>query len=136
MAILQPRRLLTWFLLATATLLSIAPFAALGQSISYDYGFDAKKRMAKRQSQEAPFVVSGPDNRGVVIPRREVRDIEQDEDLWTLYMLGLDYMQKNVEQDDPLSWYGLTGLCFVLGPFLKESRLVTDCRPLLGFFVV
>lgn len=86
----------------------MAPLAAFGQFISYDYGFDAGKRMAKRQSQQ-PFVVSGPDNRGIVIPRREVRDIEQDKDLWNLYMLGLDFIQKRVDQDDPLSWYGLTG---------------------------
>jgi len=97
-----------WFLLSSATLLSMAPLAAFGQFISYDYGFDAGKRMAKRQSQQ-PFVVSGPDNRGIVIPRREVRDIEQDKDLWSLYMLGLDFIQKRVDQDDPLSWYGLTG---------------------------
>lgn len=117
MAIPQPIRLLTWFLLSSATLLSIAPFAVFAQQfISYNYGLDTEKRMAKRQTAQAPFIVTGPTNRGIVIPRKEVRDLEQDTDLWTLYILGLDYIQKSVDQDDPLSWYGLTGSCFILGP--------------------
>lgn len=43
--------------------------------------------------------------------RREIRELEKDQDLWTLYLLGLDYMQAS-EQDDPLSWYKIMGEVF------------------------
>lgn len=52
--------------------------------------------------------------------RREIRELEKDQDLWTLYLLGLDYMQAS-EQDDPLSWYKIMGRSF--GFLLKHRTL-------------
>lgn len=40
--------------------------------------------------------------------RREIREMEKDQDLWTLYLLGLDFMQAT-QQEDPASWYKIMG---------------------------
>lgn len=40
--------------------------------------------------------------------RREIREMEKNEDLWTLYLLGLDFMQAT-QQEDPASWYKIMG---------------------------
>jgi hypothetical protein len=44
-----------------------------------------------------------------VYPRREVRDLEKDQDQWNVYMLGLSRFQ-NVSQSDKLSYYQIAGM--------------------------
>lgn len=47
-------------------------------------------------------------NDGSLPVRREIREMEIDQDLWTLYLLGLDLMQAT-QQEDPTSWYKVMG---------------------------
>ena len=53
---------------------------------------------------------SGPENPitgvedGFIVPRQNIYDMEQDGDLWNIYILGLLQMQ-NKDQRDPLSYY-------------------------------
>ena len=47
-------------------------------------------------------------NDGSLPVRREIREMENDQDLWTLYLLGLDFMQAT-QQEDPTSWYKIMG---------------------------
>ncbi|KAK0657626.1 hypothetical protein B0T16DRAFT_434124 [Cercophora newfieldiana] len=79
--------------------------SVLGGFVPYDYGFDIARHVVRRQS---PLVVRGEAGRGVVL-RQEVRQLEQDADVWTLYLLGLNLMQ-STDQSVPTSWYGLTGI--------------------------
>lgn len=93
-------------------LLFLAVFAAhsvLAQYGAYDYGFDAA-RLIKRQlaSQEPVPVVTGAEGGETIRPRQEIRQLEQDKELWTLYILGLSLMQFT-DQSSPVSWYGITG---------------------------
>ncbi|EGO53798.1 hypothetical protein NEUTE1DRAFT_93419 [Neurospora tetrasperma FGSC 2508] len=94
-------------------LLFLAVFAAhsvLAQYGAYDYGFDAAK-LIKRQlaSQEPVPVVTGAEGGETIRPRQEIRQLEQDKELWTLYILGLSLMQFT-DQSSPVSWYGITGI--------------------------
>ena len=41
---------------------------------------------------------------GFIVPRQNIYDMEQDGDLWNIYILGLLQMQ-NKDQRDPLSYY-------------------------------
>ncbi len=83
--------------------------SVLGQHQPYNYGFDTNK-LLKRQTLPSKPVVRGVGiAAGGVLPvRREIRELQQDEDQWTLYLLGLSMMQFT-NQSDPTSWYGLTG---------------------------
>jgi hypothetical protein len=87
---------------------------------SYIYGFDGV-RLSKRQasttssfSNSSNYVITGamggtgPD--GGVPQRLEIRELQKNEDLWTLYILGLDMMQWT-DQTDKLSWYQIAGMC-------------------------
>lgn len=81
---------------------------ASSRCLSYDYGFDVSK-LVKRQSSSQVFVVRGATNAKDNIPlRKEIRELEQDQDTWTLYMLALSWMQYT-SQDQLLSWYQITG---------------------------
>ncbi|KAK1752501.1 hypothetical protein QBC47DRAFT_59111 [Echria macrotheca] len=71
----------------------------------YDYGFDISQHV-KRQIDQ-PFVVMG--RPGDVQMRQEIRQLEQDKEQWTLYILGLSMLQFT-DQSSPMSWYGLTGI--------------------------
>lgn len=77
----------------------------LAQYTAYNYGFDVSKHF--RRQADKPLVVRG-DPSGTIRLRLEIRELEQDSDLWTLYILGLSMMQFE-DQTDPNSWYGLTG---------------------------
>ncbi|KUI66030.1 Polyphenol oxidase 1 [Cytospora mali] len=81
----------------------------LGQS--YDYGFDvAKAFKAKRQLEGDIIITTGvPVTGGIVPTRPEIRDLQQDPDKWSLYVLALDMMQYTY-QPDPTSWFSITGI--------------------------
>ena len=106
--------LFRFFLILSA---ATTAFAALKAGLPrYRYNSQAShihRRQGGFQNQTLAYVpVTGVLDRELVdgsLPvRREVRDLEKDQDLWTLYLLGLDYMQAS-EQDDPMSWYKIMG---------------------------
>lgn len=101
--------------LRTATVVSAllclaAPLAA-GEPSGYDFGFDVHHRLANRQlaTPQKPYVVTGLGSLNGTLPiRQEVRQLQQDADKWTLYMLGLSMMQYTA-QTELLSWYQIAG---------------------------
>jgi tyrosinase len=46
---------------------------------------------------------------GDIHVRQEIRQLEQDQDMWTLYILGLSMLQFTA-QSSPTSWYSIAGL--------------------------
>ncbi|KAK4170278.1 hypothetical protein QBC43DRAFT_348716 [Cladorrhinum sp. PSN259] len=80
----------------------------LGQHTAYNYGFDVQGRV-KRQLAQTPRVVVRGDGRADIQLRQEVRQLEQDQELWTLYILALSMMQFT-DQSEPTSWYGIAGI--------------------------
>jgi tyrosinase len=75
----------------------------------YDYGID-KHSLIKRSTEHTVtigiHVGNGP---GESLPQRlEVRELEKDKLMWTLYILGLDMLQWT-PQSDKLSWYQIMG---------------------------
>jgi tyrosinase len=46
---------------------------------------------------------------GSPVARQEIRTMLQDQDLFTLYVLGLERFQ-GVDESDPLSWYQIAGI--------------------------
>lgn len=91
-------------------LVHLGPILVLCQYTAYDYGFDVSTRV-KRQLAQRRLVVRGATGGGEIHVRQEIRALEQDQDLWTLYILGLSMMQYS-DQSSPTSWYGITGLCY------------------------
>ncbi|KAK3383259.1 hypothetical protein B0T24DRAFT_661801 [Lasiosphaeria ovina] len=91
--------------LALLTWLPLVPWV-LGQYTAYNYGFDVGARVKRDVTQ--PLVVRGG-GEGDLRFRQEVREMEQDQDLWTLYILGLSLLQFT-DQSSPTSWYGITGI--------------------------
>ncbi|CAK7237697.1 hypothetical protein SEUCBS140593_010079 [Sporothrix eucalyptigena] len=83
----------------------------------YDYGFDVQAHLTRRfhgrygSSAETPFVVGGlaGHRNGTMPPRQEIRQMEKDTDLWTLYILGLNMMQYT-DQSNFLSYYQIAGI--------------------------
>jgi tyrosinase len=89
--------------------LSIARTLVFAQHATYDYGFDVT-RMARRQlARRAPIVVRDRSGDDIQL-RQEIRQLEQDQDVWTLYILGLSMMQ-HTDQLSPMSHYAIAGLC-------------------------
>jgi hypothetical protein len=77
----------------------------------YDYG-PQRGSIIKLRAEETPFVITGVlggSTNGSVPSRPEIRDLEQNRDAWTLYILGLDMMQ-GVDQNDLTSWYQIAGI--------------------------
>jgi len=76
----------------------------------YDYGID-RNTILKRQSSNS-LAVNGVHTRtgpnGSLPLRLEIRDLEKDNNTWTLYLLGLDMLQSK-NQTEMLSWYSLAG---------------------------
>ncbi|RKF78107.1 Tyrosinase [Golovinomyces cichoracearum] len=78
---------------------------------SYNYGM---VQSAIRIRQNPSFIVTegasgGRSSDGSLPLRREIRDLEKDEDIWTLYLLGLDRLQ-NMDQTEKISWYNIAGI--------------------------
>lgn len=102
----------------------LLPFLCLTQTLvlaqytAYDYGFDVKTRIKRSQlDRRAALVVQEKTATATaaaagdvveVLVRPEIRQLEQDTDLWTLYILGLSMMQFT-DQASPTSYYGLAG---------------------------
>ncbi|KAK0670708.1 putative tyrosinase [Cercophora samala] len=78
---------------------------------AYNYGFDVHRRVKRQFAEPLTMVVRGDAGKqaGDVQVRREIRELEQDRDVWTLYLLGMSMMQFT-DQTLPTSWYGITGI--------------------------
>ncbi|KAK1835532.1 hypothetical protein QBC39DRAFT_146365 [Podospora conica] len=87
--------------------LALLPWCISAHQGGYDYGFDVSRQLNKRQSGE-PIVVKGWGSDNVQV-RQEIRELERDRELWTLYLLGVSLMQFS-DQSSPISWYSLTGI--------------------------
>jgi tyrosinase len=83
--------------------------AVLGQRYpGYNFGPDIYRRVKRRTP--GPFVLKSLARDDGELPlRQEIRNLEQNGDQWTLYLLGLSMMQFT-NQSDPLSWYQITGI--------------------------
>ncbi|PSR97483.1 common central domain of tyrosinase-domain-containing protein [Coniella lustricola] len=78
---------------------------------SYDYGFDIIKSMNSKRQADGTIVTTGMPLRsdGSVPIRLEIRDLQQDTNQWSLYILALDMMQFT-DQSDPTSWFSITSI--------------------------
>ncbi|KAK0618206.1 hypothetical protein B0T17DRAFT_509756 [Bombardia bombarda] len=92
-------------LLVLVVVVSLA-HSVLAQYTPYDYRFDVNQKVKRQVGQ--PFIVRGAGS-GAVQLRQEIRQLQQDTDQWTLYILGLSLLQFT-DQTSPTSWYGLTGI--------------------------
>lgn len=65
----------------------------------------------RHRGRDAPIVVGGLGGtlNGTMPARKEIRRLEQNTDLWTLYILGLSLMQYT-DQSQLLSYYQIAGL--------------------------
>lgn len=102
---------------ATLALPSTIPAATYR---AYDYGID-RSFLAKRQSQSnSTYAITGVHTgdgvNGSLPIRQEVRELEENADLWTLYILGLDMMQ-GTDQSDLMSWYQIAGWSIRIWPY-------------------
>jgi len=123
MALLRSRPVLTIFFVIVALLSSLVQSSDVPRNSPrnnhdqphglrpYEYGFDVHKlvrrQLNKRQRSSTPLIVKGA-GRGEVRLRQEIRVMEQDQDLWTLYILALSMMQFT-DQSVETSWYQITG---------------------------
>ena len=98
-----------------------------GQYYAYNYGFDVEKHI-KRQAQPQQLVLRGisVSDSGELPIRQEIRDLQKNDNQWTLYLLGLSMMQFT-NQSDPTSWYGITGSFMCSSPKLGP-RSTSDTR--------
>lgn len=85
---------------------------ALGHYTAYNYGFDVHGRVKRELGQALRVVVRGDGGPDIRV-RQEIRQLEQDQDVWNLYILALSMMQFT-DQSEPTSWYGITGLRYHL----------------------
>jgi hypothetical protein len=118
--------------MARLRLLLLIPLACLTNTLvlaqysAYNYGFDVTKRVKRQLSQRSTMVVNDKSGSGNVVVRQEIRQLEQDQDLWTLYILGLSMLQFT-DQSSPTSYYGLAGLCFLPAIAVEYQRAISDC---------
>jgi tyrosinase len=70
----------------------------------------------KRQNA-APIAVTGLAGQPIQ-PRLELRELQQNADMWNIYLLGMTRMQQ-VDQGDFLSYFQLSGPCVL--NFLRPS---------------
>jgi tyrosinase len=78
---------------------------------SYNYGVD-RNTILKRQSPNfyaINGIQSGSGPNGSLPLRLEIRELEQEPTMWTLYILGLDMLQYT-NQTEMLSWYQIAGI--------------------------
>ncbi|KAI0136498.1 hypothetical protein BJ170DRAFT_677371 [Xylariales sp. AK1849] len=74
----------------------------------YDYGKNVDYVFQKREVNQSAIVGSLPFN-GSMPLRPEVRELEKNHEMWSLYILALSWMQW-MDQTEPSSWYGITGI--------------------------
>lgn len=77
---------------------------------SYNYGLDITKGLKDKRQLGGVVVTTGmPLNQDGSVPvRLEIRDLQQDPNRWTLYILALDMLQYT-DQSEQTSWYAITG---------------------------
>lgn len=86
----------------------LALFASSYAHAAYDYG--TLEPLQPRDGTPASFfAVTGPKSNGSVSVRQEIRQLQKDSTLWTLYILALDMMQYT-DQTNMLSWYQISGI--------------------------
>ncbi len=105
--------------MARLRLLLLVPFLCITQTLvlaqysAYNYGFDVKTKVRRQLTRRSELAVRGKTGSGGdVVVRQEIRQMEQDADLWTLYILALSMLQFT-DQSSPTSYYGLAGSCLV-----------------------
>lgn len=109
--------------LALATPLLQHQVEALGSTIETTHS-----QHQRRQSSSETFVVTGVASAGVH-PRLELRAMQDDADLWNLYILGLRRFY-DTDQDDKLSFYQISGERYGVGVVsLNGSILITSRHP-------
>lgn len=95
-------------LLAIAILLLLHLTSAYN---SYNYGIDIntilKRQVSSFYADSGIHADNGPN--GSVPLRQEIRQLENDNLTWTLYILGLDMLQYT-DQTQMLSWYQIAGI--------------------------
>ncbi|KAI1828051.1 Di-copper centre-containing protein [Xylaria intraflava] len=87
-------------------------YALVGAHVfrGYDYGFNtSSRRVYKRDFAQSSIVGSLPLVDGRPQQRREIRDIQKDDDQWNLFILASSWMQYT-PQDSPFSWYQIAGI--------------------------
>ncbi|KAK4128712.1 Di-copper centre-containing protein [Parathielavia appendiculata] len=89
-------------------LTSLANVFAISQYAPYDYGFDISRRVKREVARRSELVLQ-PKTSSDLVVRQEIRQLEQDKDVWTLYILGLSMLQFT-DQASPASYYGLAGI--------------------------
>jgi tyrosinase len=92
------------------TLLCFANTLVVAQYSAYNYGFNVKKRVKRQLDRRSTMIVQERTG-GDIQVRQEIRQVEKDQDLWTLYILGLSMLQYT-DQASPMSYYGLAGMWF------------------------
>jgi hypothetical protein len=78
----------------------------------YDYG-GSGSAVVERQTSSlyvTAGVKTGSGVNGSLPLRLELRELQKDPTMWTLYILGLDYLQRNKSQSHIESWYQLAGM--------------------------
>lgn len=95
-------RLLLWFAACSPSL------AVIAQRGLYDYGRHETLHLGKRDLGLSRVVTGAPRINGSLGIRHEIRRLEADEDLWNLFILGLNWMQY-MNQSDTFSWYQIAG---------------------------
>ncbi|EAQ93199.1 hypothetical protein CHGG_01434 [Chaetomium globosum CBS 148.51] len=86
----------------------LANTLVVAQYSAYNYGFDVKKRVKRQLGRRSTMVVQEKIG-GDIQVRQEVRQVEKDQELWTLYILGSSMLQYT-DQASPMSYYGLAGI--------------------------
>ncbi|TVY38862.1 Tyrosinase [Lachnellula subtilissima] len=102
---------------SSACLLAILGASCIQSTYADDHGpynYDGVRNIARnpivpRQSSQNFYPVTGPTSNGTVVVRQEIRELQKDSTLWTLYILALDFMQYT-NQTEMLSWYQLAGI--------------------------
>ena|SRR6266566_3425698 len=83
--------------------------AAVGASLPYDYGFDVAGAVRRQVESPTPFVAKGLRGVNGSLPLRlEIGQLQQQQEKWTLYLLGLSMMQYT-DQSQLLSYYQIAG---------------------------
>lgn len=92
------------------TLVWLTSTLVAAQYSAYNYGFDVKKRVKRQLNRRSTMIVQERPG-GDIQVRQEIRQVEKDKEMWTLYILGLSMLQYT-DQASPMSYYGLAGLWF------------------------
>jgi tyrosinase len=75
----------------------------------YQYGFETEVLHERQNNPTLPIIGAPLSGTNGAIPQRiEIRKLQKNTDLWTLYLLALDMMQ-HTDQNSPTSWYQIAG---------------------------